>query len=78
MCYESLNQAAQVCTIFNLENVVSFLIKNLVNVAMRMEEAFYNISLHLYNKNILEYAQIARNGTESKIPYIESHSSTHV
>jgi len=28
---------------------------------MRMEEAFYNISMYLYNKNILEYAQIARN-----------------
>ena len=28
-------------------------------------------------KNILEYAQIARNETESKIPYIESHSNTY-
>ena len=44
---------------------------------MRMEEAFYNISMYLYNKNILEYAQIARNETESKIPYIESHSIGH-
>ena len=51
--------------------------KNFVNVAMRMEEAFYNISMYLYNKNILEYAQIAWNGTVSKIPYIESHSSKH-
>ena len=41
---------------------------------MRMEEAFYNISMYLYNKNILEYAQIARNGTESEIPYNDSHS----
>ena len=41
---------------------------------MRMEEAFYNISMYSYNKNILEYADIAQNGTESKIPYIESHS----
>ena len=32
---------------------------------MRMEEAFYNISMYLYNKNILEYAQFALNGTES-------------
>ena len=31
--------------------------------------------MYLYNKNILEYAQIDRNGTESKIPYIESHST---
>ena len=41
---------------------------------MRMAEAFYKISIYLYNKDTLEYAQIARNGTESKIPYIESHS----
>ena len=31
--------------------------------------------MNLYNKNILEYAQIARNGTESEISYIESHSN---
>ena len=41
---------------------------------MRMEEAFYDISMYLYNENILEYAEIARNRTEFKIPYIESHS----
>ena len=52
-----------------------FLQKNLVNIAMRMVEAFYKIYLNLYNKNILEYAQIARNGTESEISYIESHSN---
>ena len=38
---------------------------------MRTAEAFYNIFMHLYNKNILEYGQIARNGTESVIPNIE-------
>ena len=43
-----------------------------------MEEAFYNISMYLYNKNILEYAQIARNETESKIPYIEGCSSIYI
>ena len=32
--------------------------------------------MYLYNKNTLEYAQIARkNETESKIPYIEGRSS---
>ena len=41
---------------------------------MRTDEAFYNISMYLYNKNVLEYAQIARNETESKIPYIEGCS----
>ena len=42
---------------------------------MRTDEAFYNISMYLYNKNVLEYAQIARNETESKIPYIEGCSN---
>ena len=60
----------------DLENVICIFTKNLVNVATRMEEAFYNISMYLHNKNILEYAQIAQNGTEYKIPYIESHSIT--
>ena len=44
---------------------------------MRTDEAFYNISMYLYNKNVLEYAQIARNETESKIPYIEGCSNKH-
>ena len=41
---------------------------------MRTAEAFYNIFMHLYNKNILEYGQIVRNGTESMIPDTEGHS----
>ena len=41
---------------------------------MRMEEAFYNISLYLYNKNVLEYAQIARSGPTSMIRNIEGRS----
>ena len=45
---------------------------------MRTDEAFYNISMYLYNKNVLEYAQIARNETESKIPYIEGCSSNYL
>ena len=40
---------------------------------MRMKEAFYNISMYFYNKNIIENDQIAGNETESKIPYIEIH-----
>ena len=40
-----------------------------------MEEAFYNISMYLYNENVLEYAQIARKETESKIPYIKGCSN---
>ena len=38
---------------------------------MRMEEAFYNISMYLYNKNVLEYAQITRSGPKSTIRNIE-------
>ena len=40
---------------------------------MKMEEAFYDICLYLYGKNILDYIQIAQNGTEFTIPDIESH-----
>ena len=53
-------------------------IKNLVNVAIRMEEAFYNISMHLYNKNVLEYAQIARTGPKSMIRDIEGLSTKYL
>ena len=49
--------------------------KFFVNVAMRMEEAFYNISMYLYNKNVLEYAQIARSGPKSMIHNIEGSSN---
>ena len=41
---------------------------------MRTAEAFYNIFMYLYNKNILKYGQIARNGTESMIPDTEGRS----
>ena len=44
---------------------------------MRTAEAFYNISMHLYNKN-LEYGQIARNITESMIPDTEGNSIIEV
>ena len=43
-----------------------------------MEEAFYNISMYLYNKNVLEYAQIAQNETESKIPYTKGCSQKYI
>ena len=44
---------------------------------MRTDEAFYNISMYLYNKNVLEYAQIARNETESKNLNIEGCSTIY-
>ena len=55
--------------------LLAILQKKLVNVAMRAAEAFYNILKYLYYKNILEYGQIARNGTESVIPNIEGRST---
>ena len=45
---------------------------------MRTAEAFYNIFMYLYNKNILKYGQIARNGTESMIPDTEGRSKIQV
>ena len=44
---------------------------------MRMEEAFYNISMYLYNKNVLEYTQIAQSGPKSMICDIEGSSSIY-
>ena len=49
-------------------------IKNLFNVAMRMEAAFYNIYMYLHNKNVLEYAQIARSEPKSMILNFEGRS----
>ena len=40
-----------------------------------MEEAFYNIYMYLYNKNVLEYAQIALSGSKSLIRDIEDLSN---
>ena len=45
---------------------------------MRTAEAFYSIFMYLYNKNILKYGQIARNGTESVIPDTEGHSKSYI
>ena len=58
----------------DLENFICIFETKLVNVAMRTAEAFYNIFMYLYNKNILEYGQIARNGTESMVPDTEGCS----
>ena len=61
-----------------MKNVISLFTKNLVNVAMRTAEEFYNIFMYLYNKNIVEYGQIARNGTESMIPDTEGCSNIYM
>ena len=54
--------------------LLAFLQKNLVSVAMRTTEAFYNIFMYLYNKNILNYAQIARSESKTKVLNIEGRS----
>ena len=41
---------------------------------LRIEQAFNNISMYLYNKNFLEYAQIARSRPKSMIRDIEGLS----
>ena len=43
---------------------------------MKPEVRFYNIFMYLYNKNVLEYAQVARSEPKSMIPNIECHSIT--
>ena len=42
-----------------------------------MEEAFYNISMYFYNKNVLEYDQIARSGHKPIIRDIEGFSTLY-
>ena len=42
---------------------------------MRMDEAFYNLFMYLYNKNVLEYAQITRSGPKFMIRDIEGSST---
>ena len=44
---------------------------------MRMEEAFYNISMYLYNKNVLKYAQIALSEPKFMIRNIEGRSNNY-
>ena len=63
-----------------MKNVISLFAKNLVNVAMRTAEAFYNIFMYLYNKNILNriWSNYPKNGTESMIPDTEGRSSVYV
>ena len=41
---------------------------------MRTDAWFYNIFMYLYNKNILEYAQIAQSEPKSMLPNIEGRS----
>ena len=59
----------------DLEKVIYILAFNFANVGMKPEVPFYYISMHLFNKNTLEYAQIARSKPKSRIFNIEGRSS---
>ena len=57
------------------KRVLEFFTKNLVKVAMRMDKAFDNLFMFLYNKNVLEYVQIVRSELKSMIRDIEGFSN---
>ena len=47
------------------------------NIDKIFDKNAYNISMYLYNRNVLEYAQIARSGPKSMIRNIEGRSSNY-
>ena len=59
----------------DLEKVIYVFAYRFANVGMKPEVPFYNIIMYLYNKNILEYPQIAQSEPKSMIIYIEGCSS---
>ena len=61
----------------DLENVICIITKNLVNIAMRSDEWFYNIFIYLYNKDIIKYAQILVTSARFMIYHIEGHSTIY-
>ena len=61
--------------ILDLENVICIFAFNFANVWMEPEVQFYNIFMYLYNKNILEYAQIGRREPKSMILNIKGRST---
>ena len=59
--------------IFNLKNFIIIFTKNLVNIAIRMEERFYtSISI-----NVFVYVQIAQSGPKHMIREIEGVSNIY-
>ena len=45
---------------------------------MRSDAWFYNIFMYLYNKNVLEYAEIVVTDANSSILDIDGHSSIYI
>ena len=64
----------KISKILDLENVICISAKILSMMELRMKGPFFEISMYLFNKNILEYAQISRSGLKSMILDIEGHS----
>ena len=61
----------------DLENVIYIFASNFAYFGMKPDERFYNIFMYLYNKNILEYDQIAQSEPKSMILNIEGLSSVY-
>ena len=62
----------------DLENIIYIFAYNFANVGMKPEVPYYNIFMYLYNKNILDYAQIAQSEPKSMILNIEGRSKNHM
>ena len=60
-----------------MENVVYIFAYHFANVGMKSEVPFYNVLMYLYDKNILEFAQIAQTEPKSMIQNIEGRSNLY-
>ena len=63
--------------ILDLENVIYIFAYHFAKVGMKPEVPFYNIFMYLYNKNILEYAEIVGSEPKSMILNIEGHANLY-
>ena len=63
--------------ILDLQKFIYIFAYDFANFGMKTEEQFYNIFMYLYNKNILEYAQIVVTHANSRILDIEGHSKVY-
>ena len=59
-----------------MKNIIYIFVYRFANVGMKPEVPFYNIFMYLYNKNILEYAEIVVTVPKFAIHYNEGHSNT--
>ena len=52
-----------------MENIIYIFAYRFTSFGIKAKVPFFNIFMYLYNKNILEYAQIAQNVPKSVIVY---------